>query len=358
MWLSLLFALSAHAQDYTCDVVPFLAKPFDGEFPTSGFFDHDPKGPQQRQTTPWGTTTWGKAGHDGVDWPMKKGTPILAAADGVVIEGSTKTIRCSGKGKVSATVVRLAHTAPNGQRYLTGYLHLSEEFVEPGQEVKQGDLIGKSGNTGCSSGPHLHFAVTLVQDLKTDKGVKVDPYGWQADFPDPRLALGSPSAWLWEEGKSPLLYKTIGSSKAPTGKQIEILRMSGTAWRDHELPNQEWVEIGLGENAPMEEREIGGLELRNAVGDAYVFPKGTRLRKGQPLRVYSGVGEDTETALFWGQEHGVWNDATDCAHLVSPRGTLVDSQHWGRRKEGLCHPFGGPAPIEDPDSPDLDEASD
>lgn len=52
--------------------------------------------------------------------------------------------------------------------YLTRYQHLSKMYVEPGQKIETGELIGVSGNTGLSTGPHLHFGIQV-------KGKWVDP---------------------------------------------------------------------------------------------------------------------------------------------------------------------------------------
>lgn len=96
--------------------------------------------------------------HTGIDIQAGKGTPIYAAADGEV--KLARTAR-GGYGKQ----IEINHGL---SRYTTRYAHLSEILVKKGQEVKRGDLIGYSGNTGLSSGPHLHYEISR-------DGRKVDP---------------------------------------------------------------------------------------------------------------------------------------------------------------------------------------
>jgi hypothetical protein len=347
MWISIVCTWLglAFAQDYTSEVSPFMSKPFEGEYACSGVYDHDPSGTgDQRMLTAWDTVTWGKSGHDGWDWPMKVGTPILSVGDGEVFYAGTKHIACKGIGKTAATSARVKHTAPSGEVYIVGYLHLSKVMVEVGDKITRGQQIGTSGSSGCSSGPHLHLAVEHVTDLKKMKGKKVDPFGWQGDRPDPRFDdNGNRSAYLWRDGEAPLVYKTIGGSTAPSGKGPKISFMSGMGWRDDVYPNQEWVEIALGAQTPRDAMVLTGMTLGNRSGQTYVFPAGFTLHKDRPVRVYSGTGKDTDSTLFWGNESGVWDDATDCAHLTSPKGAAGDSMHWGRKKEGLCAEFGGPA---------------
>ena len=104
---------------------------------------------------------WGVL-HAGVDLANSIGTPILAASDGVVIAAGPT----SGYGNW----VKLKHSDGT----VTLYGHLSAWNVEVGQRVWAGDQIAKMGNTGNSTGPHLHFEVLLNG---TDR---VDPVPWLA----------------------------------------------------------------------------------------------------------------------------------------------------------------------------------
>lgn len=90
--------------------------------------------------------------HAGLDFAAKTGTPVFATADGRVTEAG----RQSGYGNC----VDISH----GYNYLTRYAHLSEILVKPGQEVKRGEMIGKVGSTGKSTGPHLHYEVRFKDE--------------------------------------------------------------------------------------------------------------------------------------------------------------------------------------------------
>lgn len=78
---------------------------------------------------------------------MNTGTPIYAPADGIVKYAG----REGGFGKV----IKLDH----GAGYRTIYAHLSNYAVKKGQKIERGQLIGKSGNSGRSAGPHLHYEI-------------------------------------------------------------------------------------------------------------------------------------------------------------------------------------------------------
>ena len=89
--------------------------------------------------------------HNGIDIPLPENTPVLAARDGIVIK--------TGKDKYGGKYVKLKHD--NG--YTTLYVHLSKIIARKGRKVKQGEIIGLSGNTGRSTGPHLHFEVSSAE---------------------------------------------------------------------------------------------------------------------------------------------------------------------------------------------------
>jgi murein DD-endopeptidase MepM/ murein hydrolase activator NlpD len=91
----------------------------------------------------------GSSFHDGIDLGVGSGTPVGAASGGEVIMAS----RYGGYG----LMVRIDH----GNGLASSYAHLSSIEVSVGDEVGPGDLIGYSGNTGVSTGPHLHFIVSL-----------------------------------------------------------------------------------------------------------------------------------------------------------------------------------------------------
>ena len=117
--------------------------------------------------------------HDGVDFRAKEGTPVYAPAPGRVILAKELVLR----GKM----VVLDH----GAGVMSGFLHLSEIAVKEGQEVKRGELLGKVGNTGLSTAPHLHWEVRV-------NGVAVNPLTWlEKSFrPEGPPFLKNPRAWL------------------------------------------------------------------------------------------------------------------------------------------------------------------
>ncbi|PHM24685.1 murein DD-endopeptidase MepM [Xenorhabdus ehlersii] len=83
--------------------------------------------------------------HKGVDFAMPVGTPVLAVGDGEVV-----VAKFDG---AAGNFIAIRH----GRQYTTRYMHLRKILVKPGQKVKRGERIALSGNTGRSTGPHLHF---------------------------------------------------------------------------------------------------------------------------------------------------------------------------------------------------------
>jgi murein DD-endopeptidase MepM/ murein hydrolase activator NlpD len=115
----------------------FLRTPLDGARITSGF--------GVRQHPVLGFTRM----HQGVDFAAPVGTPVVAAADG--------TVSAMGPRNAYGRTVELRH--PGGTETLYAHLSGFAPGLAPGQQVRQGQLIGRVGSTGLSSGPHLHYEV-------------------------------------------------------------------------------------------------------------------------------------------------------------------------------------------------------
>lgn len=94
--------------------------------------------------------------HTGVDFAGKRGEPIYATADGNVSR------KGAGAGYGISVIIN------HGNGYQTLYAHLSKKIVRGGQKVKRGEIIGYMGNSGLSSGTHLHYEVIK-------NGQKIDP---------------------------------------------------------------------------------------------------------------------------------------------------------------------------------------
>lgn len=182
-------------------------RPFAGTYPVGSTFDHDlPILAEDRNNyllNSCGQRVNGVKGHTGVDWPMANGTPLLAVADGRIVRAEQEAVTCGGKPGPGAKVV-VIETRPNGSDvFRAGYGHLDRIDVAVGDSIRAGDVIGTSGNTGCSTAPHLHFEVTRMLD---GREIRIDPYGWHSQtLVDPWSAdtRGTRSLWLWRSGAGP-----------------------------------------------------------------------------------------------------------------------------------------------------------
>lgn len=118
---------------------PTFIKPISGGYMSSGY------GPR------WGSV------HRAVDWACSTGTSVMASSGGTVVQ--------AGWYGSYGYCVTISH----GNGIQTRYAHLSKVLVSNGEYVKQGQVIGRSGNTGNSTGPHLHFEVIVG-------GTRVNPF--------------------------------------------------------------------------------------------------------------------------------------------------------------------------------------
>lgn len=118
---------------------PTFIKPLSGGTFTSGF-----------------GARWGRF-HYGLDWSCSTGTAIVASCGGTVVQ--------AGWYGSYGYCVTISH----GNGIQTRYAHLSKVLVNVGSYVQQGNLVGRSGNTGNSTGPHLHFEIVV-------NGARVNPF--------------------------------------------------------------------------------------------------------------------------------------------------------------------------------------
>lgn len=133
-----------------------------GPFPPASFtrrgFVYPLSGP--RISSDFGTRKHPKLGiirhHDGIDLAAPSGSPVRAISDGVVVFADPR----GGYGNL----VVVAHSGGLSSHYG----HLSSMAVAPGARIKAGQIIGRVGSTGISTGPHLHF------EIRTN-GVAGDP---------------------------------------------------------------------------------------------------------------------------------------------------------------------------------------
>ncbi len=101
---------------------------------------------------------WGRL-HAGIDLASGIGSPVRAVADGTVLSARSE----GGYGRA----VRITHEDGT----VSVYAHMSAILASAGQRVQAGDLIGREGNTGHSTGPHLHFEIRI-------NGVPINPIPW------------------------------------------------------------------------------------------------------------------------------------------------------------------------------------
>ena len=106
--------------------------------------------------------------HSGIDIGVPIGTPVKAMADGTVTAAN-------GGMKGYGNGVFIDHGMINGKHVVSEYGHLSSFDVKVGDKIKKGQQIAKSGNTGTSSGPHLHITI------REDK-IPVDPKKYLGNF--------------------------------------------------------------------------------------------------------------------------------------------------------------------------------
>lgn len=180
------------------------------------------------------------------DWRLRKDTPIVSAAAGVVRAARFRNVSAFGCATSTQGEIYVEHKVGTGlyaEKFVTFYAHMSKILVKPGDVVTRGQAIGVAGATGCVSPPgmiHLHFAVYRTTNLsghrwldltfaETGRGVSsiqgvIDPFGWDAPkhidpwgwaFLGPQTDAyegnitnpGAFSIYLWRSGQAPKTHE-------------------------------------------------------------------------------------------------------------------------------------------------------
>jgi len=305
IWLSCTATLASEAAPAS----PLsLTRPFAGEPTVSNFFDHGATVPGMVRRFD-DALVWGIRGHHAYDFNMAIGTPLLAMAPGVVRTArDLGPKRCSDGREVPDNVqVHVAHPDSEGRTVVARYQHLSAVQVAVGDVVTAGQQIALSGNTGCSSGPHLHLELRR-------QGQQVDPY----------------REGMWQPGAAPTLRRMARTTLRST---VGPHRMVGT---DALSPvGGEWVDVKVREGAsgPVPMR---GMTLHNNAGDRYVLPAVT-VSPGDAFRVWTNNPTvDAGSAGSWNRAQEAWSDAGDCATLRDASGAVVGRLSFGRRGTDHC----------------------
>jgi hypothetical protein len=194
---------------------------------------------------------WGFPGHNGIDYGIPNGTPIIAAASGTV---ALVGFENGGYGNY----VKLSHT-DGSKTYFTYYAHLASAAVAAGQKFKAGTVIGYSNNTGASTGPHLHFGLKIDGQNPPYKGY-VDPMPYfssdtgsgdesavTTDFPD---ATKLPSSLSFEvlpavlnvrngPGVEYAILSQLQKGKVVSGKRVH----SKSVWIEYE--KGKWIALAF-----------------------------------------------------------------------------------------------------------------
>ncbi|MCR3756369.1 MAG: hypothetical protein NBHMHEHC_00255 [Candidatus Westeberhardia cardiocondylae] len=123
--------------------------------------------------------------HNGIDLAVPVGTPVLSVGDGIV--------KVSKKSKIAGNYISIYHN----NKHTTKYMHLKNSLVKEGQKVQCGECIGLSGNTGRSTGPHLHFEVWI--NKKAVNPLTIDLTHIKSLYKNKQKNIFSETEWILQQ---------------------------------------------------------------------------------------------------------------------------------------------------------------
>lgn len=205
----------------------------------------------------YGTTQMGeREPHLGTDLANARGTPVLAAADGVVVvAGSDDKVHYHPYINFYGNLVIIRHDLEELNAPLFSlYAHLSEISVSAGQQVTTGEEIGKVGSSGAAIGSHLHFEVRLSNMEYTSTS---NPELWlQPDMGDDILQTGILTVQVNNPEKIPLESIVIIARELNATPANDISEHYGETYARNIPSTEPWNEIAVFGNLKPGEYEI------------------------------------------------------------------------------------------------------
>ena len=329
----LLFALLARTGHAQGSSIAVFGRPFTAEYPLGNWHDH--QSPREFvDANGFILNSEGRQcgeyidGHEGYDWVMPEGTPIFAVSDGqIYFAGVQQPVYCPLLGADVAGNIVILSTSISNETFYVDYLHFSSIVVTSGQSVKRGDLLGYSGNTGCSSLPHLHFAIYRPANNGSDFAA-VDPYGWSGSTADPWASdpAGAASIYLWDSAAEPsrfFLDSVAANDCEGCRSPVPITKVRWMGPNDSANPNNEFVELSVDARFGPKKVKLDGYKLKNNKGNKYRIRTTYTSRENVPVSVFTGRGKTTKKQIFLNQRDGIWDDFGDCVRLYDKRGNLI-----------------------------------
>ena len=223
--------------------------------------------------------------HEGIDIFAPRGTPLLAAADGVVTRVE--------ENKLGGKVIFLV---PDNKNYSLYYAHLEKQIAQPGQRVKIGDTIGLVGNTGnaITTVPHLHFGI-----YTTGGAIDPLPFVKPATGIPPKIVASKNLVNRWARSTSKIQLKRPGRENVNESALItpntifKVEAVTGDSYK---------VVLPSGEE---------GLLPARPVVDASTSIKKARLQKPQPLLDEPEIGAAKKKYIARGDTisvYGIWKN--------------------------------------------------
>ena len=262
--------------------------------------------------------------HNGIDYPMPVGSPVIAAADGKV----ALIRKQPGKSRSYGLYMVVEHKG-----FYTYYAHLSQTIARVGQQVSQGEVIAKSGgekggpNSGSSTGPHLHFE---VRKSLTNPNSSVNPTGLFGKLKskvsgllgnkDPNGSVLADKVTKKYSGQLDVLGMNSSGSNPYSGTRLAELLSRGSAIGVQEMMN--FDKMGVNSGLPKDQQaefsqltqskgDAGGMAFGSRKGlMAALYNQGFRdkglstafavalAESGGMSRAFNGVGRDESYGVF------------------------------------------------------------